>query len=202
MDEAGRGARFFALAKPITRIGRAADNDIVLDDPRVSRLHAEVRRNGHRFEVDDIHSRNGTFVNGVGIPPGDPRSMATGDRILVGGFYLSFHDPASTVVADSNPGIVLEDRTGEVRVGGQLVALTPKEYVLLRMLLSQPGNVCGRDDIARLVWPEYAGQVADYNIDNLVARLRQKIERDQHSSARIVSVKKRGYRLLLGDTAH
>ncbi len=200
MEETGRAPRFFPLTKAVIRIGRASDNDIILDDPRVSRLHAEVRRNGHRFEVEDAQSRNGTFVNGVGVQVGGTRTLVSGDRVSVGGFNLSFHDPASTVVADSNPGVVLEDRTGEVRVGGQLLALTPKEYVLLRMLLAQPGAVCGRDDIARLVWPEYAGQVADYNIDNLVARLRQKIEREARSGARIISVKKRGYRLILEES--
>jgi pSer/pThr/pTyr-binding forkhead associated (FHA) protein len=200
LQEVGRQPRFFPLAKPITRIGRATDNDIVLDDPRISRLHAEVKRNGHRFEVDDARSRNGTFVNGMGVPVGQARVLVSGDRVSVGGFQLTFYDPASTVVADSNPGIVLEDRTGEVRVSGQLLSLTPKEYVLLRMLLAQPGAVCGREDIALLVWPEYGGQVADYNIDNLVARLRQKIEREARSTARIISVKKRGYRLVLEET--
>jgi pSer/pThr/pTyr-binding forkhead associated (FHA) protein len=186
LEEAGRGRRFFALAKPLVKIGRANDNDIVLDDPRVSRLHAYVKRSTHRFMVEDASSRNGTFVNGVGVAPGDQRVLVSGDRLMVGGFYLSFQDPASTVVSDKNPGVVLEDRTGEVRVGGQSVALTPKEYVLLRMLMNQPGAVCARDEIAQVVWPEYEGQIADYNIDNLVARLRQKIERGPHASARIV----------------
>jgi pSer/pThr/pTyr-binding forkhead associated (FHA) protein len=200
MEEVGAQPRFFPLSKPVVRIGRATDNDIVLDDPRVSRLHAEVKRNGHRFEVDDARSRNGTYVNGMGVLAGQGRVLASGDRLSVGGFHLTFHDPASTVVADSNPGIVLEDRTGEVRVGAQLISLTPKEYVLLRMLLAQPGAVCGREDIARVVWPEYGGQIADYNIDNLVARLRQKIEREARSTARIISVKKRGYRLIVEES--
>jgi DNA-binding response OmpR family regulator len=198
-EDAGRPPHFFPLAKQVTRIGRAADNDIVLDDPRVSRLHAEVMRHGHRFVVEDARSRNGTFVNGVGVPPGEQRPLVSGDRLMVGGFYLGFRDPASTVVTDSNPGLVLEDRTGEVHIGGRLVSLTPKEYVLLRLLIGQAGTVYARDDIARVVWPEFDGQVADYNIDNLVARLRQKIERDPNASARIVSVKKRGYRLMLGE---
>jgi DNA-binding response OmpR family regulator len=149
--------------------------------------------------VEDAGSRNGTVVNGVGLQSGDRRVLVSGDRLLFGGFLLSFYDPASTSVADNNAGVVLDERANEVRIGGEQVALTPKEYVLLRLLLTVPGAVVARDDIARVVWPEFSGQVADYNIDNLIARLRQKVERDSGSLARIVSVKKRGYRLLLGE---
>ena len=46
------------------RIGRAPDNDIVLTDLLVSRNHAELRRTDAGFEVVDLGTRNGTFVNG------------------------------------------------------------------------------------------------------------------------------------------
>ena len=47
------------------RIGRAADNDLVLDDLLVSRYHAELRkRQDGGFEIADLGSQNGTFVNG------------------------------------------------------------------------------------------------------------------------------------------
>jgi ABC transport system ATP-binding/permease protein len=48
-----------------TRIGRDLQNDIVVDDPLVSRFHAELRaRSDGRRELVDLGSRNGTFVNG------------------------------------------------------------------------------------------------------------------------------------------
>ncbi len=48
-----------------TRIGRGIENDIVIDDPLVSRFHAELRaRSDGRHELVDLGSRNGTFVNG------------------------------------------------------------------------------------------------------------------------------------------
>ena len=85
-----------------------------------------------------------------------------------------------------------------MRVLGELITPTPKEYVLLRLLLGNVGQVCARDEIARTVWPEYEGQVADYNIDNLVARLRTKVQRPGKGAVRIVAVKTRGYRLMVG----
>ncbi len=44
-------------------IGRDTVNDVVLADPLVSRTHARVRRVGERFEIEDLGSTNGTFVN-------------------------------------------------------------------------------------------------------------------------------------------
>ena len=47
------------------RIGRAPDNDVVLSDLKVSRHHAEVRRSPTgRYEIVDLGSHNGTYVNG------------------------------------------------------------------------------------------------------------------------------------------
>lgn len=44
-------------------IGRDASNDLVLDNPSVSRFHAQIERVGQRFRVRDLRSSNGTFVN-------------------------------------------------------------------------------------------------------------------------------------------
>ncbi len=57
-------------------VGRAVDNDIVLDDPSLSRKHAKMRRAGPgRIEVEDLGSSNGTFVNNrkVGKGTAGPR---------------------------------------------------------------------------------------------------------------------------------
>jgi ABC transport system ATP-binding/permease protein len=49
------------------RIGRAADNDVVVADLGVSRYHAELRRSPAGFEIVDLNSHNGTFVNGIRV---------------------------------------------------------------------------------------------------------------------------------------
>jgi ABC-type multidrug transport system ATPase subunit len=46
------------------RIGRASDNDVVVSDLGVSRYHAELRKTSHGYEIVDLASHNGTFVNG------------------------------------------------------------------------------------------------------------------------------------------
>jgi hypothetical protein len=60
--------RHHALPTRVLRIGRADDNDVVLADLRVSRRHAELRRSpGGEYEIADLDSYNGTFLNGQRI---------------------------------------------------------------------------------------------------------------------------------------
>jgi ABC-type multidrug transport system ATPase subunit/pSer/pThr/pTyr-binding forkhead associated (FHA) protein len=72
-DEPPLAARFalgqtpsatYRAAADRTRIGRAPDNNIVLDDLLVSRYHADLIRDGAEFRVVDLGTRNGTYVNG------------------------------------------------------------------------------------------------------------------------------------------
>ena len=75
------GQRFPVGQTPVT-FGRGEDNDVVIPDPSVSRLHAELRQEGDGFVVVDRGSANGTRVNGEPVTtqrlrPGDEISIAT-----------------------------------------------------------------------------------------------------------------------------
>jgi hypothetical protein len=76
------------LTKPVVVLGRATDADIVLDDPGVSRRHAEVHvRDGHA-RVVDLGSTNGTYVDGERVRTG---TLAEGSTITMGRTRLVFH---------------------------------------------------------------------------------------------------------------
>ena len=49
------------------RIGRAADCDLVLDHPSVSRAHAELSHDGQRWQLRDLGSKNGSYVDGIAV---------------------------------------------------------------------------------------------------------------------------------------
>jgi hypothetical protein len=83
-DMAGRD---FPLSKTLISIGRGLDNDLVIDDPRVSRHHAQITFRHSHYLLRDQRSTNGTFVNGQ---PVETVVLASGDRISFGGFELSF----------------------------------------------------------------------------------------------------------------
>jgi ABC-type multidrug transport system ATPase subunit/pSer/pThr/pTyr-binding forkhead associated (FHA) protein len=70
------------------RIGRAADNDLALEnDPRASRYHAEMRRDGGKAEIVDLNSHNGTFVNGRRI---NRVTITDGDVVAIGNHVFRF----------------------------------------------------------------------------------------------------------------
>jgi len=80
--------RAIALDKPVISLGRSLDNDIVLDDGRVSRHHAQIRLLHNRFCLYDLDSANGTTVNGQ---PVSDVVLRDGDRISLGGVNMTFH---------------------------------------------------------------------------------------------------------------
>jgi pSer/pThr/pTyr-binding forkhead associated (FHA) protein len=57
--------------RPVVRIGRATDNDVVVDDPHVSRYHAELRREDGEWRLCDLNTANGTKLDGrrVNVEP-------------------------------------------------------------------------------------------------------------------------------------
>jgi hypothetical protein len=68
-------------------LGRSRDCDVVLDDPNVSRRHAELRRDGPAWVVADLGSTNGVKVNGRRV---DQAPLEPGDRITLGLTELTF----------------------------------------------------------------------------------------------------------------
>lgn len=84
---AADGSRFL-LDTDLSKAGRHPNADIFLDDVTVSRKHAEFSRNGKTFEVRDLASLNGTYLNGVRI---DSATLSNGDEVQIGKFKLTFY---------------------------------------------------------------------------------------------------------------
>lgn len=76
------------LTKQVTVLGRALDADVVLDDPGVSRRHAEVHLIDGRARVIDLGSTNGTFVDGERVHAND---LTDGSTITIGRTRMTFH---------------------------------------------------------------------------------------------------------------
>ncbi|GAA3288492.1 ATP-binding cassette domain-containing protein [Dactylosporangium vinaceum] len=90
------------------RLGRGADNDIVLTDLRASRNHAELRHTATGgFEVVDLGSRNGTFHNGKQITP--RQDMNPGDMISIGRHEFIFDGARLHEFEDAGPSSLIAD---------------------------------------------------------------------------------------------
>ncbi len=92
-----------------TFLGRRPHNDVVIDDPAVSRVHAWIDDTPLGYVVRDLGSTNGTYVNGNDI--GDrPHLLRSGDTITLAdsGVELAFdHQPVSTVVLRPEPAATI-----------------------------------------------------------------------------------------------
>ena len=80
------GVKVYPLTETIINIGRRLGNTLVIDDTRVSRLHAQLRAINGRYVLFDLESSGGTFINGRKVTqavvyPGDVISLAGVDLI-------------------------------------------------------------------------------------------------------------------------
>ena len=85
------GTQIYPLSQSMVSIGRREDNQLVIDDPRVSRLHAQLRFVRGRFIIFDLGSTGGTFVNGQRIRE---CTLHPGDVISLAGISLVFGQDA------------------------------------------------------------------------------------------------------------
>lgn len=80
------------LGETRTTIGRSRQNDLFLDDPSVSRVHAAIQVSEGGFAIEDAGSLHGTIVNGKRV---SKQRLAAGDVIQIGIFKLKFIDSAN-----------------------------------------------------------------------------------------------------------
>lgn len=94
------------LKKSVINIGRRSNNTIVVNDLRVSRAHAQIRKIQREYVLFDVGSTGGTYVNGERI---DTHSLRAGDVISLAGYSFIFHIERSEK-AEMNP-----DQTTELK---------------------------------------------------------------------------------------
>ena len=163
------------------QLGSAKDADVVLDNASVSRLHAQIIHHGGRFQIRDLGSKNGTFVNGTRVGA-DNQPLRNGDRVELplDQMVLTFKERSGTltlalpkIVVAPPPeavegDIVVDSGSREVWVRGDKVepALSRKEFDILNILYEKVGNACSRDEIGAAGWPERDDpDVTDQEID-------------------------------------
>jgi hypothetical protein len=114
------GRKVFPLNQNVINIGRRLENDLVLDDPRISRTHSQLRAIKGRYVIFDLNSTGGTFVNGQRV---QQTVLYPGDVVSLAGVTLVFGQdnppprpdlretgPLSMQSAD-RPTAILKDRT-------------------------------------------------------------------------------------------
>ena len=184
-------------------LGRGEECDIVLPDRQVSRVHARVSRAEDGFYIEDLGSKNGTYVNGM--PVRDRVKLQDGDEIQVAlSVRLLFVGADATLpltkemIRVSLPGLRLSKTQRRVWVGGKELdpALSLAQYRLLELLYERKGKVVTRDDVIHAVWPESdESGITEQAIDALMRRLRDRLTEIDPEHEYITTVRGHGFRL-------
>ena len=179
-------------------IGREEDCDIVLPSRQVSRNHARIRRSGGRHILEDLGSKNGTFVNGQDLT--EPYPLQDGDEIQIAlSFKLFFVDAGATVPLffERQAGLRLDKDAKSVWIKGQELdpPLSLAQYRLLELLYDNEGKVCSRDEVVQAVWPDVVEEgVTEQAIDALARRLRERLSELDPDHQYIVTVRGHGFK--------
>ena len=97
------GARLVPLVLSVINIGRRLENNIVIDDPRVSRYHARLKAVDGNYELTDLNSSGGTFINGMRITKS---VLYSGDEVSLAGFAIIYRQhgaPPRTDLRETGP---------------------------------------------------------------------------------------------------
>jgi pSer/pThr/pTyr-binding forkhead associated (FHA) protein len=137
-------SRELPLEAPL-EVGRDPDAGLVLDDQLVSRLHVRLTPRDGEVTVDDLGSRNGTFVNGTRIDA--PASAGPGDSVLVGGTTLVVGIAAPEAAASTSEARPSKPSTPEAPAPEFILQVIEGWAAGRRFRLSGPLEV-GRDGAA------------------------------------------------------
>ena len=181
-------------------IGRSPGCDLVVADRQISRKHARLVRGPEGYVLEDLGSKNGTYLNGTRID--EPQRLQDGDEIQVAlAVKMAFLESEATVQLSEpiGEGRLWMDLLGSrVFVRGEELSppLSAAQYRLLELLYKNSNRVVSREEMIAYVWEGTSAEgVSDQAIDALVRRLRDRLEEYDSDQSFIVTVRGRGWRI-------
>jgi len=193
------GKRAF-IDQPEVFIGRDEECEVVIPERQVSRQHARIRQERGKYILEDLDSKNGTFVNGQEIE--GPHSLQDGDEIQIAFCckltFVGAEATAPVILEEVFQGLRMDLESKRVWVAGK--ELTPPlslaQYRLLELLYQESGRVYSRDEVVETVWPEDDREgISEQAIDALARRLRERLAELDPETQYVVTVRGHGFRL-------
>jgi hypothetical protein len=183
-------------------LGRDSDCDIMIPLREVSRHHARIFIEDGNQMVEDLNSKNGTYLNRRPIQAAMP--LKDGDELQISiSQHFIFLSSDATMPLEGFP-LELQKRRLRIDVGARRVfvmdqeldpPLSASQFNLLQMLFASPGEVITRPDIIEGVWGTSAEGVTEQALDALVRRLRYRLAAIDPTTEYITTVRGHGLRL-------
>ncbi len=192
-------------------IGRDPERcDVVIPARQVSRCHARLTPQGERVLLEDLGSKNGTFVNGEPIErhwlqDGDIISIALAQRLAFWRSEATLTLPLEEAVPEAASApqaptlrLTLDPTTRRVWVRGRELSppLSASQFRLLEALYRRPQEVVSRQALITAVWgPHASPAVSNQALDALIHRLRERLAEVDPEFVYLHTVRGQGLRL-------
>lgn len=200
---------------PITEtlvLGRDPTCDVVLPQAQVSRRHARLTLREDAVWVEDLGSKNGTFLNGERLPAHTPLPMKEGDilaialaqRFTLMDMGVTQTQPVSPESALWHPEakfparrLVVDMESHRVWVLGKEVQppFSPMQFRLLAALYMRQGEVVPKDVLMKAIWGAEALWVTQQALDVLIHRVRERLAEYDPEHNYLVTLRGQGLRL-------
>jgi len=184
-------------------IGREDSCEIVIPDRQISRRHARIYLSTEGVFLEDLGSKNGTYLNSQRIV--GSQQLHEGDEIRIAFtqtfLFLSADAtlPLTDLPEEFQQAFVLRLDEASRRVWVRGVEIEPplsaQQFNLLAALYQKAGEVVSRDELINAVWGEEGDWVTEQALDALVRRLRERINQLDPDYEYIVTVRGHGLRL-------
>ena len=200
--------REFRLDRDVMTLGRGDECDVVVPERQISRVHMRIRREATGYFLEDLGSKNGTFVNGRQVQSGASVLLQDGDEIqlalCVRMVFVGAEATLPLAGREEQPtlsgGLRLDKAQRRVWIDDHELEppLSLAQYRLLELLCDAGGRVVSREEVVAAVWPEAVEEgVSEQAIDALVRRLRDRLAELGQDHEYIVTVRGHGFRLAL-----
>ncbi|WP_078498249.1 FHA domain-containing protein [Paenibacillus selenitireducens] len=208
------------LEKSCVVIGRttdsAEDTDIAFSSIFVSRKHFAIHEENGQYYIEDLDSKNGTYVNHNRLQPNEKTLLQHTDHISLahGHVLLTFSTYNLNDTIDIVPflkaanamlvtDLSLDPIKQELSVHDECFAFSEKEYKCIELLVQNQRQFVSKDEIKTYVWPERSPSideipdVSSEEVNALIYRIRQKTQQ----VLAIENIRSKGYILSLKESA-
>lgn len=192
----------WAVSNTLT-IGRDESCEVVVPDRQVSRQHARLSLRENAVFLEDLKSKNGTYLNGQLLAA--PTQLRESDEIRVAfAQTFLFLSSDATLPLSELPDEYLKLFTLKVDADARRVwvrgteispPLSSQQFSLLNALFIKNGEVVSREELIQAVWGDETPWVTEQAFDALVRRLRERINQIDPDYDYIVTVRGHGLRL-------
>ncbi len=206
IHEGEKAGQRWTIQTDLAVLGRGSECDLLLPERQVSRQHVRIKHIDDQWVLEDLDSKNGTWLNGQQIK--GERVLHDGDEIGIAlAVKLVFVESEATAplrLNDAPPELIghgklrIDRDSRRVFIASREIdpPLSLPQYRLLEMLIDSNGGVCTRENVIEAVWPEAIGEgVSEQAIDALVRRLRDRIAEIDSEHQYVVTVRGHGFRL-------